>query len=101
MKVKNYKKTKREQVFEILDSTGGNITDTQTAKIFGEEKLYCISEHKRIWKRLNSDRNFFSDKEIVNKHKAHRKHLVQVKDTDYWYAVCKEYFNEIDNLSTE
>ena len=48
------KKTKREQVYEILDSQG-YILDNQTAKIFGENWT-TVAEYTRAWKRLHADK---------------------------------------------
>ena len=89
-------KTKREQVFEILDKQG-YILDDQTAKIFGEEKLWCVHEHVRIWKKLKADKEFFADKKIIEKHKVYRAHLVRVEGQQEgsYYKVCKEFFNMI------
>lgn len=97
MKIANIKKTKREQVFEILDKQG-YILDAQTVKIFGEERLWCVSEHIRIWKKLNADRAFFKDKKVIEKHKGHRCHLVRVEGQEKhkMYKVGKEFFNEVE-----
>jgi len=95
MKSENYKKTKQQQVFEILDKEG-YISDTQTFKIFGEA-LWKVSEHIRIWKKLRADQNFFADKEIVEKQKGYRCHLVRVKEQEsgQFYKVGKEFFNTV------
>ena len=94
MKILNYKKTKGQQVFEMLDKFG-YISDTQTAKIFGESQLYCVSEHMRIWKKLKSEQEFFADKKIIEKKKGYRSHLVRTegqKENEY-YKVGKEFYN--------
>jgi hypothetical protein len=94
MEIKRTKKTKQQQVFEILDKEG-YIYDAQTAKIFGEAKLYSVSEHIRIWKRLKSDQEFFANKKITEKKKGHRCHLVHVdgEPKNSYYRVGKEFFN--------
>lgn len=91
------KKTKYEQVAEILDKEG-YISDTQTAKIWGgEEGIYNVSEHIRIWKKLQSDRSFFEDKKIIEKKKGYRCHLIRIEglEDNQWYKVGKEFFKEI------
>lgn len=96
MKKINIKKTKYEQVVELLERQG-YILDEQTAKIFGHDKIYAVSEHKRIWHKLKSDREFFKDKKIYAKQKGHRCHLVKItKDGEFWYKVGKEFFNEVE-----
>lgn len=97
MKILNTKLTKRQQVFEILDKKG-YILDDQTSKIFGENKLWCVSEHIRIWKKLQTDRNFFKDVKIVEKKKGYRCHLVRTKNMKdgQYYKVGKEFYNEIE-----
>ena len=99
MKTENYKKTKREQVFEILNKQK-YIMDRETAKIFGD-KLWRVNEHIRIWKKLREDKQFFADKKIVEKRKGHRCHLVRVEGQEEgsYYKVGKEFFNTI-HLST-
>ena len=94
MKIQNYKKTKYEQVSEILDKQG-YILDDQTAKIFGNDKIYAVSEHIRKWKKLQSDREFFKDKTIYEKQKGHRCHLVRISE-ECWYKVGKEFYNEVN-----
>lgn len=97
MKTLNIKKTKFEQVSEILDKDG-YISDSQLVKIWGNESgIYKAFEHIRIHKKLQSDRQFFADKKIVEKVKGHRSHLVRVEgqpDGEY-YKVGKEFYNEI------
>lgn len=96
MKIKNYKKNKQEQIFEILDKQG-YILDNQTLKIFGDENgLYNVHEHIRIWKKLKSDEAFFKDKKIVEKKKGHRSHLIRLEGEEGYYKVGKEYFNSIE-----
>jgi len=97
MKIKEYKKTKYQQVAEILEKQG-YINDDQSAKIFGDDKLYCVSEHIRKWKRLKKDQEYFADKKIVAKQKGHRCHLVRI-DTEpenSWYKVRKEFYETIN-----
>lgn len=96
-KVKNIKPTKQEQVFGILDKQG-YILDDDSAEIFGNDKIYCVSEHIRIWKKLNEDRKFFSDKKIIEKRKGYRCHIVRVEGQteNQGYKVGKEFFKEID-----
>ena len=100
MKIINYKKSKKEQVFEILDKQG-YILDDQSAKIFGNDGIYKIHEYVRIWERLQRDREFFKDKEIVTKERGHRMHLVRIKHSEQkeldneFYKVGKEFWNEI------
>lgn len=96
MKIQNIKKTKYEQVAEILDKQG-YITDSETVKIFGiEGGLYNVHEHVRIWKKLRADKEFFADKKIVEKRKGHRCHLVRVEGQDSYYKVGKQFYNSID-----
>ncbi len=94
MDIKNYKKTKQQQVFEILDKQG-HILDDETAKIFGNDKIYRVSEYIRIWVRLQADREYFKDKKIVEKSKGHRCHLIKLDGEQHYYKVGKEYWNEI------
>lgn len=96
MKVLRTKPSKYEQVAEILEKQG-YILDDQSAKIFGNDKLYRVNEHVRIWKKLQSDREFFRDKKIYDKKKGHRCHLVKIsKENDFWYKVGKEFYRELD-----
>lgn len=96
MKIQNIKKTKYEQVAEILDKQG-YITDSETFKIYGNESdLYKVREHVRIWKKLQADKQFFADKKIVEKQKGHRCHLVRVEGQDSYYKVGKQFYNSID-----
>lgn len=91
----NYKKSKQELVFEILESQG-YILDDDSAKIFGADKIYKVHEYIRIWTKRKSDRDFFSDKKIYAKQKGYRSHLVQIsKEDNLWCKVGKEFFNEI------
>lgn len=96
MEILNTKKTKYEQVAEILDKQG-YILDDQTAKIFGNDRIYCVSEHVRKWKKLQSDRNIFSTKKIVEKKKGYRCHLVRTEDMaiNSYFRVGKEFWNEV------
>lgn len=93
----NYVKTKREKIFELLDQCG-YISDSQAVKIYGnEDGIYKINEHIRIWKKLRSDENFFSDKKIIEKKKGYRSHLVRIQGQQegQYYKVGKEFFNLI------
>lgn len=100
MKITNYKKSKKEQVFEILDKQG-YILDDQSAKIFGNDKIYRVHEYIRIWARLKSDREFFKDKNIIEKKKGYRMHLVRIKHVEQveldseFYKVGNEFYNEV------
>lgn len=91
------KKTKYQQIAEILENNG-YISDTQTVKIYGDESgIYKVFEHIRKWKRLQKDRNFFADKKIIDKTKGRRCHLVRVGslEENQYYKVGKEFWNEI------
>jgi hypothetical protein len=94
MRILNTKKTKYEQVAEILDKQG-YILDDQTAKIFGNDKIYAVSEHIRIWKKLKSDREFFALVKIVEKKKGYRSHLVRLEGQNHYYKVGKEFYNTV------
>jgi hypothetical protein len=97
MNLLNIKKTKYEQITEIMDKDG-YVSDTQLAKIWGNETgIYKASEHIRKYKKLKRDREFFSDKNIIEKKKGHRSHLVRTDDIgdNQFYKVGKEFFNEI------
>ena len=102
MEIKRTNKTKQQQVFEILDKQG-YILDDQSAKIFGEEKLYAVSEHIRIWRKLKSDQAFFADKKITEKKKGYRCHLVHVDNEpeNSYYKVGKEFFNSVKSPTKE
>jgi len=93
----NIKKTKYQQVSEILEKQG-YISDTQAVKIWGDESaIYKTSEHIRKWKKLQSDRNFFEGKKIIEKEKSYRCHRVKVEGMAHncFYKVGKEFYNEI------
>lgn len=97
MKLQNIIKTKYEQVSEILDRDG-YISDSQLFKIWGDESgIYKAQEHIRRWKKLQSDRGFFTDKTIIEKKKGHRCHLVRIENQkdDSWYKVGKDFYKEI------
>jgi ribosomal protein S8 len=85
-------KTKREQVFEILDKQG-YILDQQTFKIFGENWT-TVSEYTRQWKCLHRDLDFIGDRKIIEKHKENRKHLVRLEGmtAGSWYRVSKDFY---------
>lgn len=94
-KILNITKGKFQKVYELLDKQG-YITDQQACEIWGDEDgVYKVEEHKRIWRKLNADRDFFKDKKIVEKKKGYRCHLVRLENMDSWYKVGKEFFSEI------
>ena len=92
MKIEYYKKTKQQQVFELMDKQG-YLLDPQTIKIFGLEKMSNVSEHIRIWKKLKADKEFFAGKNIIEKRKGRRCHLVRLDKV--YYKVGKEFYNSI------
>lgn len=94
MKIEPRIKTKRQQVFEILDKKGF-ILDDEAVKILGNENLCNISEYVRMWKAYTRDVEYFENKEIVEKHKSYRKHLVRLKGCDSWLAVSKQFFDTV------
>lgn len=100
MKTLNIKKSKYEQVAEILEQKG-HILDDEAFKIFGENKLYNVHEHVRIWRKLKDDRAFFEGKKIVEKTKGHRCHLIRIEGQEHFYKVGKQFWNEVsvDNSS--
>ena len=92
------KKTKREQIFEILDKQG-YILDPQVFDIYRDESgLWKSREHARIWRKLRADQNFFKGKKIIAKMKGHRCHMVHVdpEPENSWYKVGKEFYNSLD-----
>ncbi len=98
MKAINITKSKFEQVAEILDKEG-YISDSQAFKIWGDETgVYKVLEHERIWKKLQQDRHFFADKEIIEKTTGHRCHLVRVQGQEKgeYYKVGKEFYKEVE-----
>jgi len=99
MKIINQKKNIHEQVSEILDKQG-YILDDQSAKIFGNDKIYRVHEHVRIWQRLQKDKEYFKGKTIVEKTKGHRCHLVRTNDMseNSYVKVGKGFWNSIDLL---
>ena len=97
MKQKNIKKTKYEQISEILNNNSGYLTDKEAVKIYGSESgIYKVLEHIRIWKKLQSDKRFFADKKIIEKQKGHKCHLVRVEGQDLYYKVGKEFYKSIN-----
>lgn len=56
-------KTKRQQIFEILDQQG-YILDDQTASILGNDKIHNVYTHIASHKRLHRDIDFCKDKNI-------------------------------------
>ena len=95
MKIKQYKATKKQQVFDILDKQG-YILDDQSAKIFGVAKMYNVGEYVRQWKRLQADRKFFKGKKIVEKKATRWKHLVRLDGQENYYYVGRNFFDEIN-----
>lgn len=91
-KYKSYIKTKQEQVWEILDKQG-YILDNQSAKIFGEYKLYCVSEHIRKWKKYQADKKFMANQKVLGLEKGYRCHVVKTENG--YYKIGKEYWNEL------
>lgn len=97
MNIQPIKKTKHQQVAELLEKEG-YISDSQTVKIWGNETgIYRVYEHIRIWKKLQADRNFFANKKIIEKKKGYRSHLVRIEGQEKgsYYKVGKEFFNEV------
>lgn len=90
--------TKYEQVAEILDKQG-YILDQQSFKIFGENWTGS-SEYVRKWKRLQADKNFFKDKEIIEKKKGNRCYMIRTTDGEVncYYKVGKEFYVTLNNL---
>lgn len=98
MQTLNTKKTKYEQVAEILEREG-YLSDTNAFKIWGsEEGTYKSLEHVRIWKKLQTDREFFKNKKILEKTKGYRSHLIRTDDIGegQFYKAGKEFWNEIE-----
>lgn len=92
----NTKKTKYERVAEILDKDG-YLSDTKACKIWGnEEGVYKCLEHIRIWKKLQSDREYFKNVKIIEKKKGHRCHLIKIEGLgeNSYYKVGKEFYKE-------
>lgn len=89
------KKTKKQLIFEILDKQG-YILDHQTVDIFGDESgVWKVCEYVRMWKRLQSDTDFFKDKKIIEKVKSGRHHLVRTDPKAGFYKVGKEFYETI------
>lgn len=94
MELKSIKKSKYQQVSEVLDEQG-YITDQETVKIWGDETgVYKVSEHVRKWKALNSARKYFKNDKIVKKEKGHRCHIITL-ETGFSYKVPKEFWEEV------
>ena len=91
-----FNKSKYEQIAEILNRQG-YILDDQAAKIFGNDCIYKVLEHERIWKKFNQDKEWFKDKKIIEKKKGYRCHLVRTIDMrkDSYIKVGKEFYNSI------
>ena len=93
----NTKKTKYQQIAEIIEKEG-YLSDSQAFKIYGDESgIYKSLEYLRKWKRLQSDKAFFGDKKIIAKRKGYRSHLIQIKGMKEgaWYKVGKEFYDTI------
>lgn len=95
MKIIKRNKTKKERIFKILKEQGW-ISDKQSAEILGEN-CYNVYEYKRMWVKLNSDREFFEGKKIIEKKKGYRCHMVRIAGMEEgeYYKVGKEFFNEL------
>lgn len=89
--IKNIRKSKKDQVFEILDEQG-YILDDQSVKIFGNEGLYKVYEYIRMWNALQSSEEFFKDKKILSVRKGHRCHLVEV-EPEKFYKCSKQFYD--------
>lgn len=87
----NPRKTKKSQVFEILDKQG-YILDDQSAKIFGIEDIYRVHEYERMWKALKSDKEFFKDKKILSVRKGYRCHLLEIAP-ELFYRCSKDFYD--------
>ena len=91
-------KTKREQIFEILNKQG-YILDQETVNIYGNESgIWKVREHTRIWRKLRADQDFFKGKKIIAKMRGHRCHMVHVdpEPENSWYKVGKEFYDSIN-----
>lgn len=93
--INTYRKTKRQQVFDILDRQG-IITDRQARQI--GIKTYNIYDYTMMWKRLRYDEEFFKDKKIVEKKHTHRNFLVRTKGQEHYFKVGSLFYNSIKEL---
>ena len=72
----------------------GYITDQDLFHIYGKEPNFLTGEtYKDQWRRLNGNRNFFKDKEIlyVEKYRGLRATL----NGEEWYRLSPDYWEEI------
>lgn len=96
--IKNINKTKFEQIGELIEKNG-HVLDSELFKIWGDETgLYKAQEHIRRYKKLQADRNFFSDKKIIEKRKSYRCHIVRIEGQEehQGYKIGKDFYKEID-----
>lgn len=96
--ISSIKKTKYQQIAEVLERREGFISDQDIYNIYDcEDGLWKAQEHIRIWKKLQADRKFFKDKRIIEKEKGHRCHLVRIEGQNdgSFYKVGKQFYNEV------
>jgi len=87
--------TLKQFVFQKLKENDG-ITDSEIAKFCkGEPNWYTIQQYSGEYHRLERDRNYYRDKEIVALHHYKKKYTCKVYGSLYWTKISKQYFEEI------
>lgn len=80
-------------IFLRLDEKG-YILDSEVAKFCKKEPNFStVEEYKRQWRKLQNDKQFFSDKKIIKADKHGRRHYVQT--TVGMYQCGKDYFKKL------
>lgn len=92
--IDHHRKTKRQQIFDILDKQG-TITDRQAKKVLGAS-YYNSYDYEMMWRRLRADEKFFKGKKIIKKVHENRKFLIKIKGENYYFRVGRLFFEKID-----
>ena len=84
----------KQFIFSELDN-GNYITDSALANFCkGDPNFSTAEEYKRRWQRLQADKRFFEDREIKEKHKTKRRHIIELTNGDC-YTCGADFYKTI------
>lgn len=87
--------TIKQKIWDKMEKDG-YITDQELALIYGKEPNFYTAEiYKTQWRNFTYDRDFFKNKDIVEKSHHCRRYLVRLKGMTSWYTVHKEFYQSI------